>query len=64
MIFYKLGFFGVDWDYIFFFDNKVNFQCGVNEVVCRVIVEFVDMFGCMCGMLGINNNLQSVCLNM
>ena len=56
---YKLGFFGVDWDHTPFFDNKANFQRGINEAVRRATVEMVDSLGRMRGTSGINSNLQS-----
>lgn len=59
MILYKLGFFGIDWDHTPFFDNKANFQRGVNEAIRRATFELVDTLGRMRGTSGINNNLQS-----
>lgn len=59
MLLYKLGFFGMDWDKTPFFDNKANFQRGVNEAVRRATFELVDSLGRMRGTSGINSNLQN-----
>lgn len=59
MILYKLGFFGIDWDHTYFFDNKANFQRGINESVRRATVELMDSLGRVRGTSAMNNNLQS-----
>jgi len=58
MIFYKLGFFGLDWDDTPFFDNKASFQRGVNQAVRRTAVELVDALGRVRGTSQIDNDLQ------
>lgn len=55
---YKLGFFGLDWKYTPFFDNKAAFQLGVNEIVRRVSFEAVDRLGRVRGTSQIDQNLQ------
>ncbi|MCJ9693757.1 DUF2333 family protein [Rhizobium sp. PRIMUS64] len=59
MVFYKMGFFGIDWDHTPFLDNKASFQRGVNQAVRRTSVELVDTLGRVRGTSGINNDLQN-----
>jgi len=58
MLFYKLGFFGIDWDRTPFFDNKASFQRGVNQAVRRTSVELVDALGRVRGTSQIDGDLQ------
>ena len=58
MLFYKLGFFGIDWDRTPFFDNKASFQRGVNQTVRRTAVELVDALGRVRGTSQIDSDLQ------
>src|SRR5690606_8099944 len=58
MLFYKLGFFGIDWDSTPFFDNKASFQRGVNQTVRRTAVELVDALGRVRGTSQIDGDLQ------
>lgn len=58
MLFYKLGFFGIDWDRTPFFDNKASFQRGVNQAVRRTSVELVDTLGRVRGTSQIDGDLQ------
>ena len=61
---YKLGFFGVDWKYGPFFDNKAAFQLGVNEIVRRTSFEAVDRLGRVRGTSQIDQNLQDARQNI
>lgn len=54
----KLGFFGVDWKYTPFFDNKAAFQLGINQVMRRTSIELVDRLGRVRGTSQIDQNLQ------
>lgn len=58
MLFYKLGFFGIDWTHTPFFDNKAAFQRGVNQTIRRTAVELVDTLGRVRGTSQIDNDLQ------
>lgn len=58
MLFYKLGFFGIDWDRTPFFDNKASFQRGINQAVRRTSVELVDALGRVRGTSQIDPDLQ------
>ena len=55
---YKLGFFGMDWKYTPYFDNKAAFQLGVNQVLRRTSIELVDRLGRVRGTSQIDQNLQ------
>ena len=63
-LFYKLGFFGIDWKYGPFFDNKAAFQLGVNEIVRRTSLEAVDRLGRVRGTSQIDQNLQDARQNV
>jgi len=56
--FFKAGLFGLDWKDTPFFDNKAAFQLGVNQVLRRTSIEFVDRLGRVRGTSSINQNLQ------
>ena len=45
MLFYKLGFFGLDWSYTPFFDNKAAFQRGVLSAVRLSSIELRQVLG-------------------
>lgn len=64
MLPYKLGFFGIDWKYTPFFDNKAAFQLGVKEIVLRTTFEAVDRLGRVRGTSQIDQNLQSARQNI
>jgi hypothetical protein len=55
----KMGFFGVQWKYTPFFDNKAAFQLGVNEIIRRTAQEGVDRLGRVRGTSQINQSLQN-----
>jgi hypothetical protein len=54
----KLGFFGLDWKYTPFFDNKAAFQLGINQVLRRTSLELVDRLGRVRGTSQVDQNLQ------
>ncbi|WP_439272180.1 DUF2333 family protein [Pseudochrobactrum sp. HB0163] len=58
MLFYKAGFFGLDWDCTPFLDNKASFQRGVHSAVRRTAIELVDSLGRLRGTSQIDNDLQ------
>lgn len=64
MLFYKMGFFGLDWDNTPFFDNQASFQRGVNQAVRRTTVELVDTLGRVRGTSQIDGDLQDARGNM
>ncbi|WP_419775993.1 DUF2333 family protein [Pseudochrobactrum saccharolyticum] len=64
MLFYKTGFFGLDWDRTPFLDNKASFQRGVHSAVRRTTIELVDSLGRLRGTSQIDNDLQKARGNM
>lgn len=64
MLFYKMGFFGLDWDRTPFLDNKASFQRGVHSAVRRTTIELVDTLGRLRGTSQIDNDLQKARGNM
>ena len=58
MIFYKMGFFGIDWANTPFFDNKASFQLGVHSAVQRTAVELTDALGRVRGTSEIDADLR------
>ncbi|MDR0251630.1 MAG: DUF2333 family protein [Brucellaceae bacterium] len=64
MLFYKMGFFGLDWDRTPFLDNKASFQRGVHSAVRRTTIELVDSLGRLRGTSQIDNDLQKARGNM
>lgn len=58
MLFYKMGFFGLDWDRTPFLDNKASFQRGVHSAVRRTTIELVDSLGRLRGTSQIDGDLQ------
>ena len=58
MLFYKLGFFGIDWARTPFFDNKASFQLGVHTAVQRMAVELTDTLGRVRGTSEIDTDLR------
>ena len=58
MLFYKLGFFGLDWARTPFFDNKAAFQRGVHVAVQRTAVELTDTLGRVRGTSEIDPDLR------
>lgn len=64
MLFYKMGFFGIDWDRTPFLDNKASFQRGVHSAVRRTTIELVDTLGRLRGTSQIDNDLQKARGNM
>ena len=59
MLFYKLGFFGIDWANTPFFDNKASFQLGVHSAVQRTTVELTDTLGRVRGTSEIDPDLRN-----
>ncbi|MFD0916404.1 DUF2333 family protein [Pseudahrensia aquimaris] len=59
MLPYKLGFFGIDWKYTPYFDNKAAFQLGVHEMVRRSNFEAKERLGRVRGTSQIDQNLQN-----
>ena len=59
MLLYKLGFFGIDWDRTFFFDNKAAFQRGIHQAIRRTSIELVDTLGRVRGTSQIDTGLQN-----
>ncbi len=55
---YKSGFFGLDWKYTPFMDNKAAFQLGINQATRRTAIELVDRLGRVRGTSSVNANLQ------
>lgn len=53
----KLGFFGLDWKYTPWFDNKAAFQLGINNIVRRTTFEAVDRLGRVRGTSQIDQTL-------
>lgn len=64
MLFFKMGFFGLDWDRTPFLDNKASFQRGVHSAVRRTTIELVDTLGRLRGTSQIDNDLQKARGNM
>ena len=60
----KAGFFGLDWKYTPFFDNKAAFQLGINEVLRRTSFELVDRLGRVRGTSQIDQDLQDARQNL
>ena len=58
MLFYKLGFFGIDWARTPFFDNKASFQLGVHTAIQRTAVELTDTLGRVRGTSEIDPDLR------
>ena len=58
MLLYKLGFFGIRWDYTPWLDNQASFQRGVNQAIRRTSIELVDTLGRIRGTSQIDQNLQ------
>lgn len=64
MLFYKTGFFGLDWDRTPFLDNKASFQRGIHSAVRRTTIELVDSLGRLRGTSQIDSDLQKARGNM
>lgn len=64
MLFYKTGFFGMNWDRTPFMDNKASFQRGVHSAVRRTTIELVDSLGRLRGTSQIDGDLQKARGNM
>ncbi|MEM8750733.1 MAG: DUF2333 family protein [Pseudomonadota bacterium] len=58
-LFYKLGFFGVEWKRTPFFDNRAAFQLGVNQAVRRTSAELIDRLGRVRGTSQLDQDLQN-----
>ena len=56
---YKLGVFGIlEWDQTWFFDNKANFQRGVQQAASRTAIELADALGRVRGTSEIDPDLK------
>ena len=64
MLFYKTGFFGLDWERTPFLDNKASFQRGIHSAVRRTTIELVDSLGRLRGTSQIDSDLQKARGNM